>query len=86
MAPDPRAERDALPQTDGLWTGGPRAALRGLLVMVVRSQREANSQWKSEFSLFSADILLEQRAQMNPLLLLLFSQGVSRWGRVNRHC
>lgn len=49
--------------------------------MVVRSQREANSQWKSEFSLYSADILLEQKAQVNPLLLLLFSQGVSGVGQ-----
>lgn len=77
MAPDPRAERDALPQTDGLWIGGPHAALRGLLVKVVRSQREANSQWKSEFSLCSAAILLEQKAQV---VLLLFSQGVSGVG------
>lgn len=61
MAPDPRAERGALPQTGGLWKGGPRAALRGLLVKLVRSQREANSQWKSESSFHSADILIEQQ-------------------------
>lgn len=44
--------------------------------MVVRSQKEVNSRWKSEFSLYSADILLEQKAQHKAL----FSQGVSGVG------
>lgn len=61
MAPDPRAAREkgAPPQTDGLWTGGPLAASRGPLVMLARSLRVANSQWRSEFSFQLAGVLIE---------------------------
>lgn len=40
---------DALLQTGGQQTGGHHAALRGLLAKAATGQREANSQWKSEF-------------------------------------
>ena len=52
MAQDPRADREkgAPLQTDGLWTGDPLVALRGPLVMLERSLRAVNSQWKSKFN------------------------------------